>query len=214
MATLTARRDDARRNRETILRVADGAFADGSDAVPLDEIARRAGLGRATVYRHFPDRHALAVAVAAQNLEALREVVRAEGDDRCGFRDILGMVFSTQASMRPLVALMLELPVREQLQYTEALIEALTPPFRQAQADGELRPDAEPADLALVMAMINTAVDAVPVGIDHGAALRRVIAMILDGLFGPATPVDDQDRAADPEESEAARSLCRTRRFV
>ncbi|ADP78637.1 TetR/AcrR family transcriptional regulator [Pseudofrankia inefficax] len=214
MATLTARRDDARRNRETILRVADGAFADGSDAVPLDEIARRAGLGRATVYRHFPDRHALAVAVAAQNLEALREVVRADGDDRCPFRDILGMVFSTQASMRPLVALMLELPVREQLQYTEALIEALTPPFRQAQADGELRPDAEPADLALVMAMINTAVDAVPVGLDHGAALRRIVTTILDGLFGPSTPVDDQDRADGPEEPAAAGSRCRTRRFV
>jgi hypothetical protein len=99
------------------------------------------------------------------------------------------MVFSTQASMRPLVALMLELPVREQLQYTEALIEALTPPFRQAQADGELRPDAEPSDLALVMAMINAAVDAMPLGIDHGAALQRVIAMILDGLFLPSTQV-------------------------
>lgn len=180
---LTPRRHDARRNRETILRVAEGAFTDGSDVVPLDEIARRAGLGRATVYRHFADRYALAVAVAAQNLTALQEVVCLEGDDRWSFRDILMWVLSTQVSMRPLVALMLELPLREQQQHAEALIEILDPAFRRAQEEGELRPDLEPADLALIMAMLNTRADAVPTGADHGTALQRIVSVLLDGLF-------------------------------
>lgn len=180
---LTPRRDDARRNREAILRVADEAYADRSDVVPLDEIARRAGLARATVYRHFPNRHALAVAVATHNLEELRRVVGAAEGERRSFRDLLHWVLSTQASMRPLVALLHELPARDRRRQADTLIGVLTPPFRRAQAEGELRCDAQPADLVLVMAMVNAGVDATPADADHDATVRRIIAVILDGLF-------------------------------
>jgi AcrR family transcriptional regulator len=182
---LTPRRNDARRNREVILRVADAAFADGRDVVSLDEIARRARLGRATVYRHFPNRHALAVAVAAHNLDALRRVVGTVEGSRRSFRDLLRWVLSTQAAMRPLVTLMHELPVRDQRQYANTLIGLLTPPFRRAQAEGELRRDVKPADLVPIMAMVNAGVEAVPVGGDRNAAIQRLIAVILDGLFLP-----------------------------
>jgi AcrR family transcriptional regulator len=188
---LTPRRHDARRNREKILRVADGAFAEGIDVVPLDEIARRAALGRATVYRHFGDRHALAVAVASRYFEALRQAVGA-ADERRSFRDLLRWVLSTQASMRPLVTLLRELPVRDQQQHSDALIGILTPAFRRAQEEGELRSDVEPADLALVMAMLDAAADAPIVGGDH-KALQRLIAVILDGLFTPDVHREDQE---------------------
>lgn len=185
MSLLTPRRDDARRNREAILQVADEAFADCAEAVPLAEIARRAGVGRATVYRHFPNRHALAVAVAVHNLDALRRVVRAsEGESRC-FRDLLRWVLSTQATMRPLVTLIHELPLRDQRRYAGVLIGVLTPPLRRAQADGELRPDLRPADLGAVMAMVNAAVEAVPGGQDHDATVRRLVDVIVDGLVAP-----------------------------
>jgi AcrR family transcriptional regulator len=103
------RRTDALRNREAILRVADEAFTEGTDAVPLDEIARRAGLGRATVYRHFPDRASLAVAVAAQQMVPLKRASAAPAWAACAFRDVLYAVFSTQVSMRALTAAMREL---------------------------------------------------------------------------------------------------------
>lgn len=191
---LTPRRDDARRNREAILRVADAAFADGPDIVPLDEIARRAGLGRATVYRHFPNRHALAAAVAAHNIGELRRVVGAAEDERRSFRELLHHVLSTQAAMRPLAAVIRELPNREQRQHVDTLIGVLTPPFRRAQHEGQLRPDLEPADLALVMTMLDAGIEARPVGARHragpaagpDAAVRRLIAVLLDGLFIPA----------------------------
>jgi AcrR family transcriptional regulator len=183
---LTPRRSDARRNREAILRVADKAFADCPDVVPLDEIARRAGVGRATVYRHFPNRHVLALAVAAQNLDALRSVVgAAEGERRC-FRDLLHWVLSTQATMRPLVALIHELPLRDQRRYGRMLIGVLAPPLRRAQADGELRPDLRPADLTAVMAMVNAMVDAVPADRDRDAAVQRLVNVIVDGLSPPS----------------------------
>jgi AcrR family transcriptional regulator len=64
-------RADARRNRELLLAAAREVFAaHGADA-PLDEIARRAGIGNATLYRHFPDRRELIIAVYADEVAAL-----------------------------------------------------------------------------------------------------------------------------------------------
>ena len=56
-------RSDARRNRDAILRAAEEVFAAESVTVPLQRIAERAGVGRGTLYRHFPDRYALAAAL-------------------------------------------------------------------------------------------------------------------------------------------------------
>ncbi|CAO5159820.1 Regulatory protein TetR [Frankia sp. AiPs1] len=191
--TTRSTRRDAHRNREAILRIADEAFADGSDLVPLDEIARRAGLGRATVYRHFPDRYALAAAVATEYMDALYDAVDATMDGRRDFRGVLRWVLATQVSMRPLVTLMAELPVAEQRQYTTYLIAILTPAFDRAQADGLIRPDVRPADLAWIMKMLITATDvdaltgatAGVAGGDPHEAIDRIIDVILDGLFSP-----------------------------
>jgi AcrR family transcriptional regulator len=185
---LTPRRTDARRNRQAILRAADEAFAQGSHVVPLEEIARRAGLGRATVYRHFPDRQALGTAVAAQQLATLKGVVDAEQGERCSFRDLLHMVVSAQVSMRPLVQLFRELPARDQRHQADALVAVLTPAFRQAQSEGQLRDDVEPADLLLVFEMIEAVVAAVLPGGDRDATTQRLIAVVLDGLFTRPAP--------------------------
>jgi AcrR family transcriptional regulator len=180
---LTPQRTDARRNRESILRVADEAFARGSESVSLEEVARRAGLGRATVYRHFPDRQALGNAVAEQQLELLKELVRTADGDRGSFRDLLRVVLSTQVARRPLVQLFRELPTRVQRQSAHALIGILTPAFRRAQAAGELRDDLEPADLVLVLEMVEAAVAATPPEADRDATAQRFITFLLDGLF-------------------------------
>ncbi|MHC9295283.1 TetR/AcrR family transcriptional regulator [Mycobacterium sp. LTG2003] len=67
------KRADARRNYEALLVAAAETFsAHGTDA-PLDEIARRAGVGNATLYRNFPTRRELIVAVCASEVEALRD---------------------------------------------------------------------------------------------------------------------------------------------
>ena len=77
-------RADARRNRQRLIEAALAAFADhGADDASLDEIARRAGVGIGTLYRHFPTRQALLEAVYRSQVEAL--CVRAQDfSDRAG----------------------------------------------------------------------------------------------------------------------------------
>lgn len=69
-------RADARRNRDHLLRVAADAFAAEGLSVPLDEIARRAGLGPGTLYRHFPTKEALFEAVVHERLRSLLDDAR------------------------------------------------------------------------------------------------------------------------------------------
>jgi AcrR family transcriptional regulator len=64
-------RADARRNYETLLAAAKDVFAEDGPDAPLDDIARRAGLGNATLYRHFPTRRDLLVAVYADEVADL-----------------------------------------------------------------------------------------------------------------------------------------------
>jgi AcrR family transcriptional regulator len=70
-------RADARRNRERVLAAADEAFALEGPGVPLDEIARRAGVGAGTVHRHFPTKEALLQAVLVGRLEEMLTEARA-----------------------------------------------------------------------------------------------------------------------------------------
>ena len=64
-------RSDAKRNRERILEVAKEVFTRDGAAASLDDIARRSGIGNATLYRHFPTRDALIEAVYRSEVEKL-----------------------------------------------------------------------------------------------------------------------------------------------
>jgi AcrR family transcriptional regulator len=64
-------RADAKRNREALLAAARDVFAERGMDAPLDEIAKRAGIGNATMYRHFPTRQDLIVAVYADEVATL-----------------------------------------------------------------------------------------------------------------------------------------------
>ena len=82
-------RADARRNREKLVAVARAAFAAADDTVPLEGIAREAGVGIGTLYRHFPTREALVEAVYA-----------AELDDVTGSAPALLEALSPEAALR------------------------------------------------------------------------------------------------------------------
>src|SRR3954464_12920675 len=80
--TLLARpkRADARRNYEKVLGAAREAFAEGGEATSLEEIARRAGVGIGTLYRHFPNRQALLEAVYVGEVEEVCRSAAAVAD--------------------------------------------------------------------------------------------------------------------------------------
>jgi AcrR family transcriptional regulator len=183
----TPQRSDARRNRTAILRAADEALTRGDSPPPLPEIARLAGVGQATVYRHFSDRRTLAVAVMRQQLANLACLVEHVGDDPAAFRELLRVVLTSQAEMRPLVAILTELPPDEQRRYADRMLAALLPAFRRGQAAGVVRPDLEPGDLATLLAMVEAAVAEVEHRDAAGrpAALARVVATLVDGVCPP-----------------------------
>lgn len=73
-------RADARRNREAVLDAASALFARHGDAVQMDEIAERAGLGVGTLYRHFADKQALLAAIIGRRFAAMTGLARAAAD--------------------------------------------------------------------------------------------------------------------------------------
>jgi AcrR family transcriptional regulator len=88
-------RADAERNRQRVLEVAQAIFATEGLAVPIDEIARRAGLGVGTLYRHFATKEALFEAIVVGRMQALVDDARASaGADDAGkaFFAVLGRI--------------------------------------------------------------------------------------------------------------------------
>ncbi|QFU89774.1 TetR/AcrR family transcriptional regulator [Amycolatopsis sp. YIM 10] len=77
MSSARAPRADAQRNRDKLVQAARAAFATADDAVPLEGIARDAGVGIGTLYRHFPTREALVEAVYAAELDEVTGCVPA-----------------------------------------------------------------------------------------------------------------------------------------
>jgi AcrR family transcriptional regulator len=75
-------RADARRNHELVLAAAREAFAEGGESTALEQIARRAGVGIGTLYRHFPNRQALLEALYANEVEEVsRSAAQLDGAD-------------------------------------------------------------------------------------------------------------------------------------
>src|SRR5947199_7108596 len=76
------KRADARRNYEKVLAAAREAFAEGGESTALEEIARRAGVGIGTLYRHFPNRQALLEALYVDEVEEVcRSAAELDGAD-------------------------------------------------------------------------------------------------------------------------------------
>src|SRR5947207_15978579 len=80
--TTRPKRADARRNYDKVLAAAREAFAEGGESTALEEIARRAGVGIGTLYRHFPNRQALLEALYVDEVEEVcRSAEQLEGGD-------------------------------------------------------------------------------------------------------------------------------------
>lgn len=175
-------RRDARRNRLAIIRTAVEMMSDPRSPVAMPEIARRAGVGQATLYRHFPDRAALADAVIAYELARL-EACAGDPARPVAFRDLLGEVLRTQVTMRSLVTLTHRLDPGARKRYERRVVAALAGPLRHAQERREVRGDLGARDLALLFGMV----EGVLCGTQDAAAARtaacRSIELMLDGLF-------------------------------
>ncbi len=178
-------RADATRNRVAILAAARQVFAEQGLRAPLEEIARRADVGIATLYRRFPTRERL---VAAALIEKLIQYERAachalaDPDPWDGFAGLVRRICELQANDRGLSDLLsMTLPASQDVERLRAEAHAhVAELVCRAKAAGRLRPDFAVEDLLLVL-IANAAVAHVT-GPDAPDAWRRFVALILDAF--------------------------------
>lgn len=179
----TPRRKDAQRNREAILDAARELFADCAD-VPMYEIARRAGVGQATLYRNFPDRRDLAAALLLEEMEHAERLAADHAGDPDAFFVLLRNVVETIARFHALGELAREdACLGSALQSRRRrLRELLKEPLRAAKAAGTVRCDLTIDDVFLVVLMVKGTIDGADGAAARAAAASRALALLLEGL--------------------------------
>jgi AcrR family transcriptional regulator len=199
-------RVDAERNRVALLDAAREVFAEQGLEAPLEEIALRAGVGIATLYRRFPTRGQLVAAALvdkiAQYADAAEQAL-AIGDPWAGFASFVERICELQADDRGLSDLLsMALPGDEQVEQLRSLANArVVELVERTKAVGRLRQDFAVEDLLLLMiahaAVVHVSREDAP------EAWRRFVALMLDA-FGhhyesaslPAPPSPAQMRRA------------------
>ncbi|HEY2214843.1 MAG TPA: TetR/AcrR family transcriptional regulator [Acidimicrobiales bacterium] len=178
-------RADARRNRDRVLEAARGAFgAEGSD-VSLDEIARLAGVGAGTVYRHFPTKEALFEAVVFDRIGELVEEARTladHPDPGLAFSSFVERLAREGALKRDLVEALAVGGIRVQVgeaPILRRLIEVLDELLQSAQRANAVRSDISVDD---VMAVLTGTAYSICQSRADDERTRRLIAIMHDGL--------------------------------
>jgi AcrR family transcriptional regulator len=177
-------RADAMRNRERVLKVAEALFAEHGPALEMDEIARHAGVGVGTIYRHFSTKEALLRALLAGPVSVLTNEALglADSADPGGaLFQFLARVVEQQAAKRHLV----EVLARGGFAFAAVDFEAERTAFRaalgrllaRAQRAGAVRRDIAATDLVALVKGTFSDVDS-----DNRRARTRLLAVICDGL--------------------------------
>lgn len=182
-------RADARRNRERVLAAARAVFAERGIDAPMATVARRAGVGVATLYRHFPTRDDLVRDAFAQQMEtcsrALTEAL-ALSDPWQGLRHLVETACELQREERGFPAAFLAAvpdSVSEHVPSWERAERDIMTLVRRAKATGALRADFHPSDLVVALVAHCAFVAAVP---DDHAASRRLVAYLLQAFRAEA----------------------------
>jgi AcrR family transcriptional regulator len=174
-------RADAQRNRDLLLAAARDAFTERGATASLEEIARRAGVGVGTLYRHFPNRQALLEAVYVEEVEALCRSAADHADEPSWsalvhwFNRFVDYVATKRALVDEMMATMsVDAPVFRTCH--DAIFQAGGPLLERAKKDGVVRADVELMDVMRLVSGITMIKHAEPDDI------RRVLAVALDGL--------------------------------
>ncbi|MBW5424947.1 TetR family transcriptional regulator [Streptomyces sp. BG9H] len=187
-------RADALRNRERIVAAAREMFVEYGPDVPLDEVARRAGVGNATVYRHFADRDELVrhvVRYVTGRVADLAEqgIATADADKDAAFTALRTFVHAAADERIGALCPMLQsgfdpdhpdlIDARERM---ERSIEGLVD---RARAAGQLRTDIALGDLMIALSQLGRPLPGTPCP-NMDRFVHRHLQLFLDGLMAPA----------------------------
>lgn len=175
------KRADARRNYEKVLAAAREAFAEGGESTALEEIARRAGVGIGTLYRHFPTRQALLEAIYVDEVdEVCRSAAQLDDSDpwealNTWFERFISYLATKRALAHELLNYMeADAPLFQTCR--ASVFAAGEPLLRRAQDAGVVRPD---ATFAEVMQMV-MGIAKIPAA--DQAQIEHILRIALDGL--------------------------------
>lgn len=206
-------RADARRNRERLLAAARDAFvALGADA-PLDEVARRAGVGIATLYRHFPDRAALlrevAIDLVGRSADEAGAALAEEADAFAALARYMHRALDLRiAAVMPEVVGRVPMNDEALDAARRASVERIERIIATARADGSLRPDVASGDIGLLLVRLTRPLPgAFPTEVDNRLAHRH-LDVLLDGLRSTANhgaPLPDPAMTFDDLANISAR---------
>ncbi|XUL85905.1 TetR/AcrR family transcriptional regulator [Streptomyces galilaeus] len=176
-------RRDAELNRRRLMAAAREVFRDRGMAATLDDVARHAGLGVGTAYRHFANKEELVDAVFEDMIDRVEACAReavADPDPWHGLAASLEKVCELQAHDRGLREVMLGTGKAAQ---RRALIDRrikplVDPLIDRAKEQGALRTDVEPLDLPMIQLMVGAVTDQT----GEPDLWRRYLRMLLDGM--------------------------------
>jgi AcrR family transcriptional regulator len=186
-----AQRADARANRGRILDVAEEVFGQGGESASTEEVARLAGVGAGTVFRHFPTKAALLEAVLVRRFDRLREQAESlldAADPGEALRSLFGHLAAHAAAKIAITEALLDAGGSrdgEAARASDRLHQAVGALLGRAQQVGAVRDDAElPEVYALLIGIARAAVGA---NLDEDAK-ARLLAIIFDGLAPRSRP--------------------------
>jgi AcrR family transcriptional regulator len=207
-------RADAERNHRAIIAAAGGLFAEQGLDGPLDEIARRAGIGNATLYRHFATRADLVAAVFRERMEehvAMIEEAVAVADPWDGLCAYVTAVTAVQAVDRG-IADLITLDISSTPAIAGLRVRArrgVNQLVERCRDAGVVRPDLTAEDVLLVLTANAGLVRAMPLVAPVASA--RLVHLVLDGLRpegatpGPPPPSPRRLKAALRQRSRSGR---------
>lgn len=186
-------RKDAERNRELLLVAARRVFAERGLDATLDDVARQAGVGVGTAYRHFANKYELAGAIFQEEVAEIAALARegaAAEDPWQGLVMFLERTLEAQTVNRGLREVLMGVHDAAQDEQVHDLLSGpIVALVERAQRSGAVRADAEPTDLGMLIVMLCAVAD---VSADADPQLwRRYLPIMLAGLQpgGPALPV-------------------------
>ena len=186
--TAPTQRADARRNRRKVLDAARKAFAEDGLDVRVEKVARKAGVGVGTVYRHFPTKEDLLQALADDRFAGLAEAARKALDDPDawnGFSEFMRYSAQVMSGDRALSEAMDQRPeMCGRAAEDVKLLEIVGELIERAQAEGALRKDVVPDDVPSLICGLGRATretEGRP-----SMSWERYLAIILAGLRPPA----------------------------
>jgi AcrR family transcriptional regulator len=181
-------RVDAQRNRERLLEIAKEAFTRSGANVSLDEVAKQAGVGAGTLYRHFPTRDALLEAVYRTEVERLAAAERKFADTLTPIEALRAwmLLFVDYIAAKQIIAPALNTLVGGPSKLFEATGDqvkgAIRALVKRAIESGDIRPDLDPLDLLRALIGVSN--------VASGPGWQQSASRLVDILITGSRPVE------------------------